>query len=215
MKVTESPGADEVNTATVSGGGAEPASVSNPVVISSTPAGYGISPGDVLAGVSTDQAGAHANVTTGFVVNTKGLGEVSGTERDVRVDLPPGAVGNATQLPKCTIAKVLRYYRKPARLSRVLDGRHRDDLHRCHSRKPSARRYDADLHDHACAGRAGGICVYRGRCTGALGHEPALERELRGAGHRARPERGGRDLRDLDHPLGRARRLQRPVRKPE
>ncbi len=60
-----------------------------------------------MAALSSDQAGAHASLTTAFTMDTDELGHVAGPEKDIRFDLPPGLVGSATQLPKCTIANVL------------------------------------------------------------------------------------------------------------
>ena len=117
---------NEVNHVTVSGGGAEPASVGTALDISSKKAGYGPVPGGVMAALSSNQAGAHASLTTAFTMDTDELGHVAGPEKDIRFDLPPGLVGSATQLPKCTIANVLDQLRKRFQLSGGLDGRDGD-----------------------------------------------------------------------------------------
>ncbi len=96
-------GASVVNRATVSGGGAErEASVSNPASVSSTPAGFGVAPGSVFTALSTRQAGAHPNVTTGFTLNTSAPQQVAAGPKDVQFNLPPGLVGNTVGLPRCT-----------------------------------------------------------------------------------------------------------------
>jgi hypothetical protein len=96
-----------VNSVTVSGGGAEDggASVSRPLAIGSTEVGFGIAPGSVLVADSTRQAGAHANVTTGFTMNTTSVHHVSENPKDIRFDLPPGQVGNTVGMATCPAAK--------------------------------------------------------------------------------------------------------------
>ncbi len=99
----------EVNRASVSGGGAASAAVSDPVTISATPAHYGIARGGVMSAVSESQAGGHPNFTTEFFFNT-----VSGYElavpphfpKDVSFDLPAGLVGSAVGVSRCTIGEV-------------------------------------------------------------------------------------------------------------
>jgi hypothetical protein len=58
------------NVASVSGGGAPSASVSDLVAISSQTPAYGVAKGGLLAATSTSQAGAHPNVTNEFFLNT-------------------------------------------------------------------------------------------------------------------------------------------------
>jgi len=110
-------GSGEVNSASVSGGGAVGASVSNAVTISSALPEYGVARGGLLAASSTEQAGAHPNVTTSYFLNTindDGSGspaawqhsEPAGPPKDVRFDLPPGLVGTTVGMPRCTMADV-------------------------------------------------------------------------------------------------------------
>jgi hypothetical protein len=113
VKVGAPPGSAEPNEVTVSGGGAATAAVSNPVVVSPTPAGFGVAPGSLIAATSNDQAGAHASVTTAFTMNTDVFGHVAEDEKDIRFDLPPGLVGAAVGLPKCTEAKILEQLSNP------------------------------------------------------------------------------------------------------
>ncbi|MCL2770642.1 MAG: hypothetical protein FWD42_11140, partial [Solirubrobacterales bacterium] len=77
-------------------------------MISSTPAPYGPTPGSVVAGLSSNQAGAHASLTTAFTLNSDERGQASSTAKDIRFDLPPGLVGNTTRLPQCTMESVLQ-----------------------------------------------------------------------------------------------------------
>ncbi len=111
-------------TATVSGGvdqqdgvAMQPATVSVPIVISATPASFGIQPDSIVAefngseGNPYVQAGGHPYALSfGFVLNNENShigssGEViapTGVLRDVVVELPPGLAGNEKALPQCT-----------------------------------------------------------------------------------------------------------------
>ena len=110
---TEVQGSGEVNQAAVSGGGAVAASVSDPVTVSSTPAGYGIAKGGVLSALSSTQAGAHPNFTTEFFFNTISSSlfpqwvENVSPPKDVNFDLPAGLVGSTVGMARCTMAAVL------------------------------------------------------------------------------------------------------------
>jgi len=102
-----------VNQASVTGGGAAHGdSAGNAATVSEQPARFGLARGSVFVAVSSPQAGAHADITTGFALNTTGLGSngarISANDpKDVSFDLPPGLVGNTVGLPKCTAAKVI------------------------------------------------------------------------------------------------------------
>ncbi|HEY1687517.1 MAG TPA: hypothetical protein VGF95_01500 [Solirubrobacteraceae bacterium] len=101
--------ASVTNHAVVSGGGAPAgASIDSPVTISSKPASFGLAQGSVIAALSSHRAGAHANVTTGFAMNTTGPVESAGDPKDVSFNLPPGAVGNTVGVPRCTSALAIR-----------------------------------------------------------------------------------------------------------
>ncbi len=105
------------NGAMVSGGGAASVSVSNPVTISSALPEYGVAPGGLMAATSTNQAGAHPNVTADFFLNTIDLGTLAtpvGTPKDVSFDLPPGLVGTTVGMARCTMAKVVNESHCPA-----------------------------------------------------------------------------------------------------
>jgi hypothetical protein len=103
------PGSGEVNQASVSGGGAVAASVSDPITVSSTPAAYGIANGGVLTALSSTQAGAHPNFTTEFFLNTVRTSIVETVEpsKDVNFDLPAGLVGSAVGMARCSMAAVV------------------------------------------------------------------------------------------------------------
>jgi hypothetical protein len=100
--------ASVLNEASVSGGGAPAgASVSTPITIGNTPAGFGPTPGSAMAATSTTQAGAHANVTTAFSMNTRESNRVPADVKDIRFDAPPGLVGSTAGMPRCTMQHVL------------------------------------------------------------------------------------------------------------
>lgn len=95
------------NEVSVVGGGAMSAAVNDVLTIGGAPAQFGQSQGSVIAAASTNQAGAHANLTTGFTFNTEAADEVAGYPRDIRFELPPGFVGNTVNMPQCTVGKVV------------------------------------------------------------------------------------------------------------
>jgi hypothetical protein len=95
-----------VNHASVSGGGAPTAVAESPITISSAPARYGVVPGSVVSALSSTQAGAHANDTTAFTLNTGPFEAPVAAPRDVEFDAPVGLVGDAVDLPKCSSALV-------------------------------------------------------------------------------------------------------------
>jgi hypothetical protein len=105
--------ASGVNLATVSGGGANEASTSTPLTIGPTPAPFGPAPGSVFAALSSEQAGAHANVTTEFTMATSQPNGVVADPKDIRFDLPPGLVGSTVGMAQCTMGQVLRLAGEP------------------------------------------------------------------------------------------------------
>jgi hypothetical protein len=112
LDVGESAAAN-VSRATVSGGGAPEASRDTVNAISSTPAPFGPVPGSLLAAASTDQAGAHGNITEAFTMATDEPDAVPVDAKDLRFDLPPGFAGATVGLPRCTMGRVLRLEREP------------------------------------------------------------------------------------------------------
>jgi hypothetical protein len=90
------------NHATISGGGAAPAATDTPLSVSSAIAGYGIAPGSVVSALSSNQAGAHANLTTAFTLNTGPYEHPVSDPKEIAFDLPPGLVGDVNGLPRCS-----------------------------------------------------------------------------------------------------------------
>ena len=92
------------NHASVSGGAAVPVAADVPLTISSTPAGFGIVPDSLVSALSSTRAGAHANLTTAFTLNTgPDLDERPVVDpKDVEADIPRGLIGNVVGMPWCT-----------------------------------------------------------------------------------------------------------------
>jgi hypothetical protein len=65
---------------------------------------YGLS--SVGASLSSYQAGAHADFTTNFVLNTEEAGAAGAKTRAVTVNLPPGLIGNPQGFPRCTAGQL-------------------------------------------------------------------------------------------------------------
>ena len=66
-----------------------------------------IAPGSFSFTASSDQAGAHANLTTRFAFVTDETGDAHGNLRNVEVELPPGFVGYPPSVSTCTQAQLL------------------------------------------------------------------------------------------------------------
>jgi hypothetical protein len=109
IKVSVEPGAPAsvINEGRVTGGGEErDASVKAVTQVGGPQAAFGLAPGRTVVATSSNQAGAHADVTTSFSITTTALEQTSGDAKDIRVDLPPGLVGNTVGMPRCTPARV-------------------------------------------------------------------------------------------------------------
>jgi hypothetical protein len=97
------------NHVTVSGGGASSAAeVSDPFTIGTTEPGFGLASADAwfsnADGSIDTQAGSHPfSLTIGFGMNMNPDGTWSGAPlRNVKVELPPGIVGDPHAVPQCT-----------------------------------------------------------------------------------------------------------------
>jgi hypothetical protein len=122
VAVSVAPGSEATATATVSGGGAPQASVSEPTAISSQPAPFGFSGFGVEAvnpsGEVDTQAGSHPyEMTTSFALNISALDTepiafpeglyhdspiIAAAAKDLDVELPPGLIGDPNAVPRCS-----------------------------------------------------------------------------------------------------------------
>jgi hypothetical protein len=118
ITVTENAPSSLQDAAVVSGGGAPSASDDKPLAVSVSPAGFGIVPNSLVVASSTTQAGAHANLTTGFALNTSSEEQPAGTPKDIRLDLPSGLVGNTVGMPQCTMSAVKELSVRPSACDR-------------------------------------------------------------------------------------------------
>jgi hypothetical protein len=110
VTVDSSPPPSVLNQVSVSGGGAVGTSASQSVTIGSTPVSVpGIMPSSLLTALSTQQAGAHANITTQFTLNTSSPRRTVDEAKDVVAELPPGLVGTTVGMPQCTMSGVVQY----------------------------------------------------------------------------------------------------------
>ncbi len=118
-----------INSATVAGGGAATASVSRPIDVGTTPAGFGIDQFEMAAtnedGSIDTQAGSHPyQLTTTFGLNTA-IGQfnlVVGLEdsnlqavpaalaKDLQFELPPGLIGNPTVFSQCSDTQFTTFF---------------------------------------------------------------------------------------------------------
>ncbi len=112
--VVVEPGASsgEVNRVSAVGGGAPAASIERPIVVSDTPAPFGVETYELTleeegGGVDT-QAGSHPfQVTSTLTLNQTAAAEPVSLVKDLNFRLPPGLVGNATVIPQCTLRQFL------------------------------------------------------------------------------------------------------------
>lgn len=95
----------ETNTVTVAGGGALEASRETPTTIGAEPAKFGIAPGSTATALSTDQAGAHPDLTSTIAYDTVGQELLAGDPKESGLVLPPGFVGDLADTPRCPVAE--------------------------------------------------------------------------------------------------------------
>jgi hypothetical protein len=126
VRVSASPGENQVNRVSVSGGGAPAVSLSRPVRISEEPASFGLEEYELRAeeegGAPTTQAGSHPFQVTGTVNFNQGADanpppsihptnkpdvQPVGLAKDVSSRLPPGLIGNPTPFPTCSLKQFL------------------------------------------------------------------------------------------------------------
>jgi hypothetical protein len=84
--------------------------------------GFGIE--SFSTGVSSTQAGAHADFTTSFAFNTEAGGGVAGQAKNITVDVPVGEIGDPQDIPRCTPAELSAYDCQPSSQVGVLTTRY-------------------------------------------------------------------------------------------
>lgn len=82
---------------------------------------FGIS--SFTTSMSSSQAGGHPDFTTSFALDTDTEGDAIGQARNVRLDLPPGLLGDPQATPRCTPEELAGYDCQPSQQVGVLDAR--------------------------------------------------------------------------------------------
>jgi hypothetical protein len=111
VEVQEGAVSGALNEASVSGGGAQEASVKRPLRIGGEPSfgveDYEIAPEEEGGGLDT-QAGSHPfQLTTTLTLNETASANPVALTKDLHFKLPPGLIGNPTPFPRCTLAQFL------------------------------------------------------------------------------------------------------------
>jgi len=112
----------EQNVVSISGGGAQEASLKRPVTVNSAPTPFGVEDyelsNEAEGGAVDTHAGSHPfQQTTTIVLNQSadtapvGQSEIEANPvalaKDLHIKWPPGLIGNPTSVPRCTIAQFL------------------------------------------------------------------------------------------------------------
>jgi hypothetical protein len=107
---------EDVNEASITGGGALSATVKQPIVVSGTPTPFGVRSYEMRAeeeggGVDT-QAGSHPfQLTTTLMLNEtldqEGNAKPVAMAKDLHFKLPPGLIGNPAPFAQCTLPRFL------------------------------------------------------------------------------------------------------------
>lgn len=114
VKVEAAAGAILSAAATVSGGGGEEVgATSSTQVAEKASVAAGVAPGSFFVHASSDQAGAHPNVTAGFALKTVRRREADGREFNqplgslnvAAVNTPPGLIGSVKAAPTCSFSE--------------------------------------------------------------------------------------------------------------
>jgi hypothetical protein len=71
-------------------------------------------PGSVVSAFSSTQAGAHANITSAYTLNTGPFEHPAADPKDVQFDAPVGLVGAVAGLPRCSQALVTQNGNSPS-----------------------------------------------------------------------------------------------------
>ena len=107
LDVSAAEGSSLTNVVRVSGGGAGPASIEVPTVISAHPAGFGLAPGATTTALSLLQAGAHPDITNTYGFDSAGAdGALAADTKDLVYHLPPGFASDFADTPVCEAAQL-------------------------------------------------------------------------------------------------------------
>jgi hypothetical protein len=111
VKVEETVSSSEANKVSVSGGGAQGASISHSLRVGeATPFGvesYELTP-EEEGGAPATQAGSHPfQLTTAIALNQIAGAKPAALVKDLNFRWPPGLIGNPTPLPRCSLAQFL------------------------------------------------------------------------------------------------------------
>jgi hypothetical protein len=98
------------NVVRVAGGGAAaPATMSSPSFVSSEPAKFGVSPGGATSSLSSEQAGAHPDLTVSIAWNTENRqGLTADNAKNTTYTLPAGFAGDLVDTPVCQASLFLQ-----------------------------------------------------------------------------------------------------------
>jgi hypothetical protein len=102
----------DVSEADITGGGAPPAGVKQPLTVSSTPTPFGVSSYEMrpeeAGGGAAAQAGSHPfQLTTTLMLNQTLEAAPVALPKDLHFKLPPGLIGNPEPFARCTLAQFL------------------------------------------------------------------------------------------------------------
>jgi hypothetical protein len=78
------------------------------LVASAGAVGFGVEPGSFATTLSTNQAGAHPDLRTRFLIAADANNQpIGGTVKDVKIELPKGVVAAANATPTCPISHIV------------------------------------------------------------------------------------------------------------
>lgn len=104
----------ELNEVSVTGGEAPAATIKRPIVIDSSPTGFGIEDYELTpeeeGGSIATQAGSHPfQLTTTLALNQTADAKSAGLPKDMTFKWPPGLIGNPTPFSRCTLGQFLKF----------------------------------------------------------------------------------------------------------
>jgi hypothetical protein len=115
VKVAATAKSGEINSVSITGGGAPGVTVNRPIMVSSAPTPFGVEQYEMTAenadGTPTLQAGSHPFQLTTTVMLNQASRPVAPPAfvKDLHFKLPPGLIGNPTPFPQCPLSKFLTF----------------------------------------------------------------------------------------------------------